>query len=240
MENKNILTIILSVALVVAIIFVIIGFVDNSSSQSQVATLQTQNTNLQTQLQTVSLNISNPANAFDTKLHDLLQEHTFLLAAVGRQAINSSASFNAVVGALQNNINEVGTLLIPIYGSNSSELVALWNQKANIYINYSNSLKNGDPNALAYYNAAEAVYQPQVVAFWTSTNNPYPILSQTTAQQLVSNNAADMKTTIDDWYAGNYVQYYQDLETAYVQAGVYADVIANGIIQQNPQDFNEK
>ena len=220
-------TMILSVALAVVVILAIVLY---ASSQAQVAFL-----NLQ--LQQDKLNINHSADIFDAKLHDLLQEHTFLLAGLARQALSSSAAYNASLAQLQININEVGQLLTPIYGTNASQLVSLWNQKANIFINYSNSLKNNDSNALTYYNAAEAVYQPQVVAFWTSTNNPYPILSQTTAQQLVSANAADTKVAIDDWYAGNYPQYYKDLEVAYVQMGTYADTIANAIIQQNPQDF---
>jgi hypothetical protein len=194
-------------------------------------------TSSQSQLQQANLNISSPASVFDAKLHDLLQEHTFLLTALTRQALSNSAAYQSLYAALQNNIQEVGTLLTPVYGNNSQELVNLWNEKANIFINYSLSLKNNDPNALAYYTAAEATYQPQVVTFWTTTQNPYPVLSQTEAQQLVSQNNADLKTTIDDWNAGNYNQYYADLETTYNQAGTYADVIAQAIIQQNPQDF---
>ena len=230
MKNKNILPIILVVALAAVIVIAIIL---NSSSQSQI-------TNLNSQISAANLNINSSASQFDSQFSDLLQEHTYLLIDTARRSLsNSSASFNATLAALQNNINQVGVLLTPIYGNNANQLVALWNLKANIFINYSTSLKNGDPNALSYYSAAEASYVPQVVQFWTSTNNPYPIIDSTTATNLVTTNAANIKAAIDAWYAGNYNLYYADVAAAYQQMGTYADVIANGIIQQNPQDFNQ-
>ncbi|MGA2130364.1 MAG: hypothetical protein ABSG05_01995 [Candidatus Pacearchaeota archaeon] len=225
-------TIILSIILVVAVIAAIIFY-------SQIASLKSQNANLQSQIQTAKTNaINGSADVFDANFHDLLQENSYLLADTARRSLsNSSAAFNATLLALQNNINFVGNLLAPIYGSNSQQLVNLWNQKANIFINYSNSLKNNDPNALAYYNAAIAAYIPQAVTFWTTTQNPYPALSQTTATNFVTTSLSDTKATIDDWYAGNYNQYYTDLHTSYIDMGTYADVVAGAIIQQNPQDF---
>jgi hypothetical protein len=192
---------------------------------------------LDLQLKTSRLNINSSASQFDSKFHDLLQEHTFLLVGLARLSLTSSPAYNASLAALQNNINEVGTLLTPIYGINASQLVSLWNQKTNIFINYTISLRNNDPNANTYYNAGAAIYLPQVVTFWTSTNNPYPVLNQQIAQQLTTQHLADVKATIDDWNAGNYPKYYSDLEVSYNEMGVYADVIANAIIQQNPNNF---
>jgi hypothetical protein len=127
--------------------------------------------------------------------------------------------------------------LIPIYGANASELVSLWNLKASIFINYSQAVRNGNLNANNIYNSEIAAYIPQVVTFWTTTKNPYPVLSQATATQLSTQNQANVKAAIDAYNAGNYPLYYQDLDTAYVQMGLYADVIGQAIIQQNPQDF---
>jgi hypothetical protein len=228
MENKNILPIILVVAIAAVIV---VGIVLYSSSQSQIS-------NINSQLNTANLNINSSASQFDSQFSDLLQQNTFLLIDTARRSLTAnSSSFNATLGALQTNINQVGALLQPIYGNNSNQLVALWNLKANIYVNYSNSLRNGDPNAQAYYNAAEAAYQPQVVQFWTTTSNPYPVIDSATISELVSANAADIKSAIDAWYAGNYNLYYTEVATSYQDMGTYADVIANGIIQQNPQDF---
>jgi hypothetical protein len=222
MKQKSTI-LILSIALAVVVIVAIILYL---SAQS----------NFNSQLQQTKLDTNSSADVFNNRFNALLQEHSLLLIGTARRA-NTSAAYNASLLALQNNINEVGQLLTPIYGANASQLVSLWNQKANIFINYSISVNNNDPNALVYYNAAEANYIPQVVAFWTSTQNPYPTLSQATATQLVTQNQANVKAAIDAWNAGNYPLYYQDLDTAYVQMGLYGDTIANAIIQQNPQDF---
>ncbi len=244
MESNKIVTIVLSVILALVVIIAIILY---SSSQSQVSNLnsqlqtsQSQITNLQSQLRQASLNVNSSASIFDSDFHDLLQAHTFLLTETARRSpsnVASNAAFNASLAQLQHNINEVGALLTPIYGSNSQQLVNLWNQKANIFINYSTSVQNNDPNAMVYYNAAVASYIPQVVTFWTTTSNSYPILDQATAMQLATQHMTDVKTTIDAWLAGNYTLYYNDLEAAYFQIGTYADTIAQGIIQQNPQNF---
>jgi hypothetical protein len=229
MENKNVLTIILSVVLVAAIIVTIVLY---TSSQSQIS-------NINSQLNTANLNINSSASQFDSQFSGLLQEHAYLLTDMARRSLtsNSSASFNATLSALQTNINQVGALLQPIYGNNSQELVNLYNQKANVYINYTNSLRNGDPNAEAYYDAANAIYQQQFIAFWSNTNNPYPSLAQALTQQQASSTAGGVKRAIDDWYNGNYVAYYQDLQNAFTTAGIQSDTIAQAIIIQNPQDF---
>jgi hypothetical protein len=235
MEKQNIAIIVLSTALVAALVVVIIAFSYNASVQSK---SESQIADLQTQLQAANLNINSSASIFDARFHDLLQGHTYLLIDTARRSLaNSSASYTATLSALQNNINAVGTLLTPIYGVNASLLVNLWNQKANIFINYSNSLKNNDPKAMTYYNAAVAAYVPQVVNFWTSTKNPYPVLDQAVATQLTSTHLTDVKAAIDAWYAGNYNLYYSNVDLANTEIGVYADVIAQSIIQQNPQDF---
>lgn len=231
MENKNILTIILSIVLVAAIIFTIVLY---SSSQSQIA-------NINSQISAANLNINSSASQFDSQFHELFLEHTYLLADTARRSLAnssaSSASYNATLSALQTNINQVGTLLTPIYGANAQQFVNLWNQRTNLIINYTTSLKNGDPNAQAYYTAAQAAYVSQVAAFWTNTSNPYPLLSQEITQELTSSSSGGVKQSIDDWFAGNYIGYYQDLQNAFTSTGTYADTVAQAVITQNTQDF---
>jgi hypothetical protein len=224
--GKNKTTIVLSVILAIAVIAAIAFFILWNQSQSQV--------------QQANLNFDiTPAQMFANQFQILFQEHTYLLADLGRRSLTntSSSSFNSTLTALNNNINQVGQLLTPIYGSNASEFISLWNIKTAQLINYSTSLKNNDPNALAYYNAAQSAYVPQVVAFWTSTANPYPVLSQELTQQLTSSTSGGVKAAIDDWYAGNYDQYYVDLAGALNSSDNYANIVSTAMIQQNPQLF---
>jgi hypothetical protein len=226
-------TIILSIALVIVLVAAGYFYFAWNQSQSQVAKINSQ-------LSAANLNISSPASIFDAKLHDLLQQHTFLLINTIRRSLDSSSSYNASLLALQNNINEVGTLLTPIYGSaGAQQLVNLWNQKTNIFINYSMAVKNNDTNAQAEFAGNASAYEQQVAQFWIdSTNsNPYPALNAQLMQQTVTAHMNDVKIAVDDWNAKNYPQYFNDLEIAYNQIGQYADIIAQGIINQNPQDF---
>jgi hypothetical protein len=249
MKKNKLPIIILSITLVIILIIFIYFLTSASSkiislesqlqaSQSQNIDLESQSMNLQSQLQTANLNVSTPAGLFDSEFHDLMQEHTFLLTETARRS-TTSTSFNASLGALQGNMEELASLLAPVYGSNSSELVSLWTTKANLFINYSTSLKNNDSNANTYYNAAVAAYIPQVVTFWTTTSNPYPVISSTIIQPLLTQQLADVKATIDAWNSGNYALYYADLEVAYNQMGDLADVMAQAIISQNPQLFQQ-
>ena len=58
-----------------------------------------------------NLNIYSKANTFDTKFHDLMQEHTFLLIMTSTRSLNSSASFNASSDALEINLKETAASL---------------------------------------------------------------------------------------------------------------------------------
>ncbi|MFZ1970994.1 MAG: hypothetical protein WAU65_02340 [Candidatus Nanoarchaeia archaeon] len=239
-KKNNGLVISLSIVLFLVVVVAVILY---SSSQSQVVSLnsqlqesQSQVIGLQSQLQSAKLNIDSSASVFDSNLHDLLQANAFLLTETARRA-PTNAAYNAVLSQLQTNNNQVAAILNPIYGSNSSELVNLWNVKANIFINYSQSLRNNDTNAMFYYNSALVAYVPQIVAFWQTTSNPYPVIDSATITSLVYQHLADIKAAIDDWNSGNYVAYYNDLDAAYLQMGTFADVMAQAIINQNPQSF---
>jgi hypothetical protein len=235
-------TIILSTALVVVLIaFGYYFFMIQSQVaglNSQISTLNSQLTNQQTQTTQGNLNITlTKADTFDARLHDLLQEHTFLLINTIRRSLDSSASFNASLVALQNNINEVGTLLTPIYGSNASQLVNLWNNKTTLFLNYSNAVKSGDLSANATFASVSTTYEASAATFWATTQNPYPAFDYNTMLQMVTAHMNDVKAAVDAWNSKDYPTYFNDLEIAYNQMGQYADTIAQGIIIQNPQDF---
>jgi hypothetical protein len=229
------LTIILSAILVIALAAT--GYI-YFTSHSQITNLQSQITNLQSQIAQGNLNITlTKADTFDARLHDLLQEHTFLLINTIRRSFDSSASYNASLVALQNNINEVGTLLTPIYGTNAQQLVGLWNNKTMIFIAYSNDMKSGNPNANTNFASAAQAYEAAVATFWASTNNPYPTFDYNTMLSMSTVHINDVKAAVDSWNAKDYPTYFANLEVAYDQMGQYADVIAQGIINQHTELF---
>ena len=242
--NKKVV-IILSVVLVIAILASGYFYFELTQSQSKISTLNSQVTNLQSQITALqsessqnNLNVTlTKADIFDAKLHDLLQEHTFLLINTIRRSLDSSASYNASLVALQNNINEVGTLLTPIYGTNAQQLVNLWNNKTAIFISYATAVKNNSPNANATWANASTAYEQSTAVFWASTNNPYPVFDQATMQGVITAHMNDVKAAVDSWNAKDYTSYFNNLEIAYNQMGSYADTIAQGIIQQHPEDF---
>jgi hypothetical protein len=242
-KNKNV-TIVLSVILVIALAASGYFYFSLTQSQSQVANLNNQVSNLQSQVATwqaaanaSDLNINSKASIFDAKLHDLLQEHTFLLINTVRRSLDASASYPASLVALQNNINQVGVLLQPVYGSDSQQLVNLWNQKVNIFLNYSASVKGGDPNANANFASSAATYEDSVATFWSSTNNAYPVFDHDLMKKIITTHMNNIKMAVDAWNAKDYTSYFNDLEASYVQMGAYSDTIATGIIQQHPEKF---
>jgi len=222
--------IIVSVLLVLSLVAAGYFYFSLTQSQSQIS-------DLQSQVQTASLNVNSKADIFDGKLHDLLQEHTFLLINTVRRSLDGSASYNASMVALQNNINEVGTLLTPVYGTNSQQLVTLWNTKASIFINYSNDIKNANPAANTNFATAAAAYEEAMGVFWSSTNNAYPVFDKATMKQYTTDHLTATKAAIDAWNAKDYTGYFNKLEVAYVQMGTYADVIGQGIVSQHPELF---
>jgi hypothetical protein len=234
------LTIILSVALAIVLAFAVYSFINSQSRASQIQSLNSQLTASAAAQNLANLNITNTkADVFDAKLHDLLQEHTFLLINTIRRSLDSSASYNASLVALQNNINEVGALLTPIYGTNAQQLVTLWNTKTMIFINYSIDIKNGNPQANSNFNTAIAAYEINIATFWQSAapSNPYPNFDYNTMLQVAIAHANNIKSAVDYWNVKDYTNYFVTLEVAYNQMGTYADIIAQGIITQNPTLF---
>jgi len=218
-------TIILSVILFIAIVLAVIFYSYWNQTQSQI--------------QVVNLNISSSANIFDSQLHDLFDQNVLLLIGSTRRSLDSSIATNASITALQNNINEVGNLLTPIYGYNTSQqLVNLWNSKfTNVFLNYSIELKNNNSNANADFNTNAAIYEKASIGFWSNSSNSFPDFNPVTIQNLVSAQLMDVKVAIDAWNYGNYTNYYANQNLAYGVTGTFADTIAQGIIQQNSQDF---
>ncbi len=210
-----------------------------SDLTAQISRLNTQVANLQTQTLQNDLNVSlTKADQFDSHLHDLLQEHTFLLIYTTRRSLDSSASYNASLVALQNNVNEVGALLTTIYGANvAQQFVSLWNNKTNIFLTYANNVKNNVSKANIIFNTAALDYEASVAQFWANNNNPYPVFDYDTMLQLVTANVNDVKSAVDAWNSKNYNAYFVEEDAAYTQVGIYADMIAQGIINQNPNLF---
>ena len=229
-------TIVWLVALVAALVVLGYFIFQTSSLQTQINDLKTQVSASALNLNDLNITLTN-ADRFSSKLHDLLQEHTFLLIDTIRRSTNPAASYPDSLTALQNNINEVGTLLTPIYGTNSQQLVNLWNTKVNIFLNYSTAVKNSDPNANTQFASDAAGYEEAVATFWASTNNPYPTFDKATMKQYTTNNMNNVKAAVDAWNAKDYPGYFSDLHTAYTQMGTYADVISQGIISQNQNYF---
>ncbi len=230
-----------SIILVAVLIFAGLSLINlqykTNSLNSQITSLNVglEDQNLQCNLTSLA---TNKANVFDNKMHDLLQEHTFLLIDTMRSSLGSSAEYSASLTQLKNNINEIGALLIPIYGmAATNQFIGLWNNKTTIFINYAAALKSNNPNANAQFSAAAQKYEIACAEFWSSNANAFPDLDFETVLQLVTDHMNDVKATIDAFNTKNYSLYFVKLETSYIQVGTYADTLAHGMIDQHPEDF---
>jgi hypothetical protein len=182
-----------------------------------------------------NLDVLDKASSYDSNIHDLLQEHTFLLVDLARRSLTSSASVNDSYNALQINLNEIAAQISAVYGPQvANKFLSLWRFKINSFISYANALKNRDPTADSVFEADMSNYEEESSAFWSDL---IPSLTKSQMQQLVTQHVDNMKSTIDYWNTEDYPDYFSKLHDSYTQMGIYADTIAQAIINQNPNYF---
>jgi len=225
-------------ALVVSLLLVGYFGLQVGSLKSQVTSANSQVTDLQSQLSKEKLNINSKADLFDAKFHDLLQEHTTLLINTARRSVDSQVSFNDSLNALQRNVNDVSDQIAGLYGADiGNQFKTLWNRKVGIVLNYTNAIKTNDPTANSVFAAAAAQYEEDKATFWSNTNNALPNLDKAAMKQLITTHLNDVKTAIDYWNVKDFPNYFNALHAAYIQMGSYADILVQGMIDQNPDKF---
>ena len=226
---------ILLAALVVSVILVGYFALQVNSLKSQISILNSNAAPINTR---GKLDINGKADVFDSKFHDLLQEHTFLLINTARRSLDSSASYNDSLIALNNNVNEVTAQIGSLYGNDvGDQFKNLWNRKVNIFLNYTGAVKANDPTANSAFATAAAQYEEDKATFWSNANKALPNLDKAIMKQYVTAHINNIKVAIDYWNAKDYPNYFNSLHTAYVQIGSYADILVQGMIDQNPDKF---
>ncbi len=185
-----------------------------------------------------NLNIYSKASLFDSKFHDLTQEHTFLLITTVTRSLNSSTSFNASYNALQINLKEISAQIANIYGTDyANQYLTIQSNKINYFINYTIGVKNNDPNANSVFSTNIAQYEDDISNFWSNKSTIVADLDKSIIKKIVITAINDEKSAIDYWYQGDYVNYFSKLHDSYKDMGVYADTVMNAIIKQYPEKF---
>ena len=190
------------------------------------------------QLKQVKLSINTPASIFQSKFHNLMQEHAFFLIDASRRSLgNNIAAYKASLVALKDNINQIRELLIPLFGTNNTDtLIDLWDSITTIFINYGTAIKNGDLKANAAFDLDIKNYEKKVATFWSTGGGiipAYSAISYNEMLKLVTQNINYEKAAIDSWRIGNYTDYYNFLTKSYLSVGLYADVLAKSIIRNS-------
>ncbi len=227
METKNLITV-LSAVLIISLFFNGYTYASLNNSKSRI-------TELEKQVREHTLGFTDKANIYDASLHDLLQEHAFLLVNTARRSIDSSPAFNESYKALQVNIREVAAQISSVYGTESGDRFnKLWNTKINNIIGYTDAVKNNDPMANSTFASNMEAYEENSASWWSNLN---PEIDKATIKKSITEHVNNVKTAIDFWAAKDYPDYFSKQHDSYVQIGEYADIIATGIIKQHPELF---
>ena len=207
--------------------------------RSKTDKLSSQVTELREQVTQARLDVNGTADAYQSRFHDLLQEHDFLLISSVRRYDGSSESFNASYAALLLNIEEVADHLSLVYGKDAGDRFAvLWKLKTNNFIKYSNTVKSGDRAGADVAFASDAAsYQEQSGSFWAKLN---PYINTGEIKASIGEHLYSVKKAVDYWEAKDYPSYFAALHDSYTQIGDYADVVVVGIIRQHPEKFQPK
>jgi hypothetical protein len=169
-------------------------------------------------------------------LDQLLGEHVQLAADATNAALNGrDAEFKAAAGALDANSVDISNAIGSIYGEDAGEaFLGLWRSHIGMVVDYTVGAASKDKTKQDKAVGELMQYTKDFGAFLNSAN---PSLPQDAVADLVKHHAVTLKAVIDAQAAGNQVEAYTALRTAYNHMAMIAEALAQGIVKQFPKKF---
>lgn len=175
-----------------------------------------------------------PAADLRAGLTALLQEHMYLAAFAVDAAVNNPPAFDAAAAALDTNSVDLADAVGSIYGEEAgAAFLDLWRIHIGFFVDYTGAAAAGDEAGKTQAEEALSAYFLDLGDFLEKANPELP--SEAVAEQLAPH-ASSLFAVIDSVVAGSPDAYAQ-LREASGHMSMIAEVLASGIVAQDPAAF---
>ena len=170
------------------------------------------------------------------RLTSLLGEHVMLAAeAKGAALVGREAEFEVAAGALDKNSLDLAAAIGSVYGPDiEGAFLPLWRTHIGFFVDYTLAVTADDATNRDFAVADLLQYAKDFGAVLNSIN---PHLAKDAVAGLVEEHVATLLGVIDAQAEGDLESAYAATRLAYAHMSLIADALAEGIVQQFPDEF---
>lgn len=168
-------------------------------------------------------------------LQSLLTEHVSLALDATRAGYDGNAEFEQLAGALDNNSVAIAGAIGSVYGAEAEEtFLAAWRSHIQNFVDYTVATKKGDK---AGQDQAVADLQGYVETASTFLSGANPNLPKDALAEGLTTHITQLKNSVDAYAAGNYSEAFALQSEARTHMVGTANVLADAIVAQFPENF---
>lgn len=166
----------------------------------------------------------------------LLGEHALTAAFAMQKSIDGASDFDQAAAALNENAEDLAAAVASVYGETSGTAFrTVWTSRTRYILDYAKTAASKDASARAIAAGNLEKAQAELAQFFADANPQHgskpELLNGLTAQ------TGQMTMAADHDVLGEYAAAYDNMETAYAQMLLMADLLAQGISDQYPDRF---
>ncbi|GEM_PF-4467099 len=177
------------------------------------------------------------ANDLRVDLNAALRENVALVMTAARRVYDNDIYASDAIQALSANADDIAKIIGDIYGpSVKEEYSTLWKNQDTYFINFAKALRENDQLQKEQAERDLDNYDEETVKFWRKHN---PKLDLDNYQQLVIDRVSFIKSGIEAYSSRNIAKSYKQQHNSYQQIGKVADILAEAIVKQFPEKFNQ-
>ncbi len=177
------------------------------------------------------------AAALRGNLTTLFNSHVILASsATGAALAGRTDEFNAAVGELDKNSDDIAAAVGSVYGDDAGKAFGpLWKKHIAFFVDYTKAVGAGDKASADKAVTSLTNYAGDFAAFLSGAN---PNLPKDGLTKLVTTHILTLKDVVDAQAAKDPVKTYAALAAAIAHMHMIADPLASGIVKQFPDKFS--
>ena len=183
--------------------------------------------------------VNSPASDLRITLDRLLGEHALLAQFATQKGYAGEKDFKAIGAALDENSVELSEAIGSVYGEEAQEEFLngdlKWRPHIGFFVDYTVGLAKKDKPTQKKAVGNLKGYTESFSSFLAqATELPQPALREN-----ISEHVTQLKAQIDAYSGGNYGESYGQLRDAYAHMFMTGDTLADGIVNQSPEKFDD-
>ncbi len=169
-------------------------------------------------------------------LDRLLGEHALLATFAMQKGFAGEEDFKALAGALDQNTVDLGEAIGSVYGDEAEQqFLKMWRDHISFFVDFTVATGKDDQAARKAALDKLAGYRVQFADFLDQATGGE--LPSDAASEALQTHVDQLTAALDQYAAGDYEQAYQTVRDAYAHMFMTGDTLADGIVNQSPEEF---